>query len=184
MLFKINAKSHKHPDIKLLPSESKTQLVNQRKQKVASNPGTAHSPEIHSNRMRWGAAPPTPNDTPAACIHTSYKRTHIENAYIYIPTQSPWTGTKATRRKHTIQPTGFGACSATRYQWDGEDVPAPWERSNSHLLFESKNHAMLKIRRSRDRLIFNIEINILVRRHLYIETAPRLTFKKWNKCIT
>ena len=32
---------------------------------------------------------------------------------------------------------------------------------------------MLKIRRSRDRLIFNMGIPILVRRHLYIETAPR-----------
>ena len=31
---------------------------------------------------------------------------------------------------------------------------------------------MLKIRRSRDRLIFNVGIIILVRRHLYIETAP------------
>ena len=33
---------------------------------------------------------------------------------------------------------------------------------------------MLKIRRSRDRLIFNMGIPILVRRHLYIETALRL----------
>ena len=32
---------------------------------------------------------------------------------------------------------------------------------------------MLKIRRSRDRLIFNMEIPILVRRHIYIETTPR-----------
>ena len=31
---------------------------------------------------------------------------------------------------------------------------------------------MLKIRRSRDRLIFNMGIPILVRQHLYIETAP------------
>ena len=31
---------------------------------------------------------------------------------------------------------------------------------------------MLKIRRSRDRLIFNMGISILVRRHLYIEAAP------------
>ena len=31
VLFKTNAKSHKHPGIKLLSSESKTQLVNQRK---------------------------------------------------------------------------------------------------------------------------------------------------------
>ena len=33
VLFKTNTKSHKHPGIKLLSSESKTQLVNQRKQK-------------------------------------------------------------------------------------------------------------------------------------------------------
>ena len=32
---------------------------------------------------------------------------------------------------------------------------------------------MLKIRRLRDRLIFNMGIPILVRRHLYIETTPR-----------
>ena len=32
---------------------------------------------------------------------------------------------------------------------------------------------MLKIRRPRDHLIFNIGIPILVRRHLHIETAPR-----------
>ena len=32
VLFKTNAKSHQHPSIKLLSSESKTQLVNQRKQ--------------------------------------------------------------------------------------------------------------------------------------------------------
>ena len=37
VLFKINAKSHKHPGIKLLPSESSTQLVNQRKQKVSGH---------------------------------------------------------------------------------------------------------------------------------------------------
>ena len=43
MLFKTNTKSHKHPGIKLSSSESKTQLVNQRKQKVAFNPETAHS---------------------------------------------------------------------------------------------------------------------------------------------
>ena len=52
--------------------------------------------------------------------------------YIHILTQSFWTGTKVIRRKHIVQPTGFGACSSTCCQWDGEDVPAPWERSNSH----------------------------------------------------
>ena len=55
--------------------------------------------------------------------------THI---YTYILTQSSWTGTKVIRRKHIVQPTGFGACSSTCCQWDGEDVPAPWEWSNSH----------------------------------------------------
>ena len=42
MLFKTNTKNHKHPSIRFL-SKSKTQLVNQRKQKVAFSPGTAHS---------------------------------------------------------------------------------------------------------------------------------------------
>ena len=91
VLFKTNTKSHKHPGIRLLSSESKTQLVNQRKQKVAFNPGTAHSPEIQSYRMWWGAASPKLNDTPVVCIYTSYNRTHIENAnmyiYIYINTE-------------------------------------------------------------------------------------------------
>ena len=52
--------------------------------------------------------------------------------YTYILTQSFWTGTMVIRRKHIVQPTGLGACSSTCCQWDGEDVPAPWERSNSH----------------------------------------------------
>ena len=83
VLFKTNTKSDKHHGIRLLSSESKTQLVNQRKQKVAFNPGTAHSPEIQSYRMWRGAASPILNDTPVVCIYTSYNRTHIDNAYIY-----------------------------------------------------------------------------------------------------
>ena len=55
---------------------------------------------------------------------------------------------------------------------------------------------MLKIRRSRDRLIFNMGIPILVRRHLYIETTPSCqpdverwqcmpqTFKWLHECCT
>ena len=70
VLFKTNTKSHKHPSIRLL-SESKTQLVNQRKQKVAFNSGTAHSPEIQSYRMWWGAASPILNDIPVVCIYTT-----------------------------------------------------------------------------------------------------------------
>ena len=68
VLFKTNIKSHKHSSIRLL-SESKTLLVKQRKQKVAFNPGTAHSPEIQSYRMWWGAASPILNDTPVVCIY-------------------------------------------------------------------------------------------------------------------
>ena len=132
VLFKTNSKSHKHPGIRLLSSESKAQLVNQRKQKVAFNPGTAHSPEIQSCRMWWGAASPILNDTPVVCIYTSYNRAHVEKTYIYILTQSFWTGTEVIRKKPIIQPTGFGACSSTCCQWYGEDVPAPWELSNSH----------------------------------------------------
>ena len=115
VLFKTNTKSHKHPGIKLLSSESKTQLVNQRKQKVAFNPGTAHSPEIQSYRMWWGAASPKLNDTPVVCIYTSYN--------------SFWTGTKVIRRKHIIQPTGFGDCSSTCCQWDGEDAPGQFHEA-------------------------------------------------------
>ena len=61
----------------------------------------------------------------------SYRRAYIY-IYIYILTQSFWAGTKVIRRKHIIQPIGFAACSSTCCQWDGGDVPAPWERSNSH----------------------------------------------------
>ena len=58
----------KHPSIRLL-SNIKTQLVNQRKQKVAFSPGTAHSPEIQSYRTWWGAASPILNDTPVVYIY-------------------------------------------------------------------------------------------------------------------
>ena len=71
VLFKTNTKSHKHPGIRVLSSESKTQLVNQRQEKEAFNPGTAHSPEIQSYRMWWGAASPILNDIPVVCIYTS-----------------------------------------------------------------------------------------------------------------
>ena len=74
VLFKTNTKGHKHPSIRLV-SKSKTQLVNQRKQKVAFSPGTAHSPEIQSYRTWWGAASPLLNDTPVIYIYI----------YIYVP---------------------------------------------------------------------------------------------------
>ena len=68
VLLKTNAKGHKHPSIRLL-SKSKTQLVNQRKQKVAFSPGTTHSPEIQSHRTWWGGASPILNDTPVVYVY-------------------------------------------------------------------------------------------------------------------
>ena len=134
VLFKTNTKGHKHSSIRLL-SKSKTQLVNQRKQKVAFSPGTAHSPEIQSYRTWWGAASPILSEWHSRCIYDLSQNSYKECTYIhtntYILTQSFWTGTKVIRRKHIVQPTGFGACSSTCCQWDGEDVPAPWEWSNS-----------------------------------------------------
>ena len=90
-LYKTNTKGQKHPSIRLL-SKSKTQLVNQRKQKVAFSPGTVHSQEIRSYRTWWGATLPILNDTPVIyiyiCIYmhiyTSFNRTRIRNAYIYV----------------------------------------------------------------------------------------------------
>ena len=81
VLFKTNTKGQKHHSIRLL-SKSKTQLVNQRKQKVAFSPGTAHSPEILSYRTWWGAASPILNDTPVVYIRPITEL--IEGIYIYI----------------------------------------------------------------------------------------------------
>ena len=50
----------------------------------------------------------------------------------------------------------------------------PGPRLNIKPSFLAMGIAMLKIRRSRDRLIFNMWIPILVRRYLYIETPPAL----------
>ena len=51
-------------------------------------------------------------------------------------------------------------------------IPGP--RLNIKTVFPRYGIHMLKIRRSRDRLIFNMGIPILVRRHLYIETVPSI----------
>ena len=126
MLFKTNTKSHKHPGIKLLSSESKTQLANQRKQKVAFNPETAHSPEIQSYRTWWGAASPILNDTPVVCIYTSYNRTRREqrssggntssNPQVSVPVRRPFVnGMERMCQRH-----------------GSDQTPT--------LLFESKNH--------------------------------------------
>ena len=51
-----------------------------------------------------------------------------------------------------------------------KQLPGP--RLNIGTVFPGMGILMLKIRRSRNRLIFNMGIPILVRRHLYIETVP------------
>ena len=88
MLFKTNTKSHKHPSIRFL-SKSKTQLVNQRKQKSGIQPRNRALPY----RTWWCAASPIPNDTPV--VYTTYNRTRIRNIhtyiYIHILTQSFWS---------------------------------------------------------------------------------------------
>ena len=49
----------------------------------------------------------------------------------------------------------------------------PGPRLNIKTVYPGIGIPMLKIRRSRDRLIFNMGIPIPVRRHLYTETVPR-----------
>ena len=102
MLFKTNTKGHKHPSIKLL-LKSKTQLVNQRKQKVAFSPGTAHSPEMQSYRTWWGAASPILNDTPV--VYMSYNRTPIRNAHIYIYINTELLDGNQGHQEETHHPT-------------------------------------------------------------------------------
>ena len=75
-MFKTNTKGHKHPSIRLL-SKSKTQLVNQRKQKVAFSPGTAHSPEIQSYIIVY-------NVMGCSFANTEWDSRCIYMLYIYI----------------------------------------------------------------------------------------------------
>ena len=67
----------------------------------------------------------------------------------------------------------------SRYEPDLPEARCLFNRPGPRLniktvFFPSMGISMLKIRRSRDCHIFNMGVPILVRRHLYIETAPRL----------
>ena len=115
VLFKTNTKCHKHPGIKLL-SESKTQLVNQRKQDSYRRAHT-HTP--------------------------IYIHTYI---YIYILTQSFWTGTKVIRRKHIIQPSNPQVSApVSRPVVNGIERMCQRHGNDQTptLLFESKNHVSI-----------------------------------------
>ena len=59
----------------------------------------------------------------------------------------------------------------------------PGPSLNIKIVFSRYGIPMLKIRRSRDRLIFNMGIHILIRPHLYIETAPCQTFILRTFCL-
>ena len=52
------------------------------------------------------------------------------------------------------------------------------KRIKMKTIFPRYGIPMLKIRQSRDRLIFNMGIPILVSRHLYIETAPWTRYRR------
>ena len=100
----------------------KTKAINERK--------NIQYCEIHS----WIFSHPRylfPGHTYGALI-SSVAATPLRKYSFYVLTQSFCTGTKVIRRKHIIQPTGSDAYSSTCCQWDGEDVPAPRERWNSH----------------------------------------------------
>ena len=117
MLFKTNTNGHRHPSISLFISHRAWHnWWNQRKQ-VAFNTGIAHSPknspidcDAVQLRQYWTTLP--------VYVYTSYNQSSYKECirtYKCILTQSFWTGTKVIRRKHIVQPTGFGAYSSTCY---------------------------------------------------------------------
>ena len=71
------------------------------------------------------------------------------------------------------------------FQYEGADGPVG-SRLSIKIVFISYGIPMLKIRRSRGRLIFNMGIPIPVRRHLFTGTVPRLTscgnLFRWHTC--
>ena len=72
---------------------------------------------------------------------------------------------------HTFLPLiFFNTSDYTNIMQNLRKQPGP--RLNIKIAFPGMGILMLKIRRSRDRLIFNMGILILVSRHLCIETAP------------
>ena len=97
-------------------------------------------------------------------VHNDYSRYIPENlVFTRVRFPSHWDraiGTNATRvpsvwmQSHAGRRARAGPCFNIKTVFPRYGIP------------------ILKIRRSRDRLIFNMGIPILVRRHIYIETAP------------
>ena len=66
--------------------------------------------------------------------------------------------------------------------WFNAELSSIWlpgPRLNIKMVFPGMGMSMIKIRQSWDSLIFVMGIPILVRTHLYIETAPRIILQ-WN----
>ena len=73
------------------------------------------------------------------------------------------------------------AVGGERCFWDYGGSAGKWVPSQYKYLFPVMGIPMLKIKRSQDRLIFNMGIPILVRRYLYIETPPPpLVSNQWS----
>ena len=107
VLFKTNNRSHKHPGFKLFSSESKTQLVHQRKNKKWHSTQELRTPQKYSPiecdgvqlHQYWMTL------LLFVYIYTSYNRTHIKWIYIYryINTELP-DGNKSLQEE-THHPT-------------------------------------------------------------------------------
>ena len=116
MLFKTNTNGHKHPSIR-----ARHDWWNQRKQQVAFNTGTAHSQKADCDGMQ---------------LHQYWTTLPV---YKYILTQNIWTGTKVIKRKHIVQPIGFGAYSSTSYMME-RMCQLHGSNQTPTFLFESKTH--------------------------------------------
>ena len=132
ILFKRNTKGHNHPSIRLFIIENDT-IGKTRKTKSGIQPKNRTLPPKQSYRMWWSAASPILNDTPVNSIYSSYNRTHTKmHIYKYIYT-ALLDGNKGHQEEahhpiYRLRRLFLDPCC----QWDGEDVSAPLERSNSH----------------------------------------------------
>ena len=79
-LFKTNTKGHKHPSIRLFIKGQDT-IGKPKKTKSSIQPRNRALPR-NSPIICDGVQ--LLNNTPVVCLYTSYNRTHIKNAYIYI----------------------------------------------------------------------------------------------------
>ena len=104
VLLKTNTKGHKHPSIRLL-SKSKTQLVNQRKQKKWHSAHEPRTPQKYNPIERDGLQLRQYWVTLPLYIYTSYNRTHIRSAYTYININTELLDGNQGHQEETHRPT-------------------------------------------------------------------------------